>query len=109
MHVHIRHEKVFVEPVLLGNCLRREREGMLRALLPDEQLRMMAVLYDDNVPTINFEDYEHEDSTIQVPYLLGNGNSQRTHANALIMIDASANIDDLIKSLSEQIKNELEG
>ena len=77
MHVHIRHEKVFVEPVLLGNCLRREREGMLRALLPDEQLRMMDVLYDECDPNIDFDIYEHEDSTIQVPFLVRNGNSQR--------------------------------
>ena len=71
---------------------------------------MMDVLYqdhDDCDPTINFDIYGYEDSPIKLPCLVSNGNSQLARKNVLIMIEADANLDDLIKSLSEQIKNEL--
>ena len=110
MLVHHRPDHMFVEPVTLHQCIRKERGGTWRALLPDETRRMMDVLYQDQhdyAPTIDFEDYGYECSSIQVPCLVRNGNSQRVRANVLIMIEADANLDDLIKSLSEQIKNEL--
>ena len=77
----------------------------IRSLTNDEKARMMDVLYQDphsNTPTIDF-DGDHEDSAIILPTLI----FHRT--NVLIMIDVTADFDALLKSLSEQIKNELEG
>lgn len=77
----------------------------IRSLTNDEKARMMDVLYQDphsSIPTIDFED-GHEDSAIILPTLIFN------RANVLIMIDVTADFDALLKSLSEQIKNELEG
>ena len=46
---------------------------------------------------------DHEDSAIILPTL------NFSRSNVLIMIDVTADFDALLKSLSEQIKNELEG
>lgn len=77
----------------------------MRSLNNAEKARMMDVLYQDphsNVPTIDFES-EHEDTTLLLPTLI------HGHTSVLIMIDVNADFDALLKSLSEQIKNELEG
>lgn len=77
----------------------------IRSLTEDEKARMMDVLYQDphsGVPTIDFEG-DHEDSAIILPTL------NFSRSNVLIMIDVTADFDALLKSLSEQIKNELEG
>ena len=77
----------------------------IRSLTEDEKARMMDVLYQDphsGVPTIDFEG-DHEDSAIILPTL------NFSRSNVLIMIDVTADFDALLKSLSEQIKNELDG
>ena len=101
---------IYVFPKSLHHCIVRSspnngRGGQLRSLNYAEICKVMDVLYPDHdsrEPIIDCQD----DSTIQVP-ILARGIRFRT--SVLIMVDIDADVDDLIKSLSEQIKNELEG
>jgi len=100
--------QICTEPMHIREARRRSSENhtmQMRSLNNTEKARMMDVLYQNphsNTPTIDFEG-DHEDTTLILPTL--------THCrtNVLIMIDVDADFDALLKSLSEQMKNELEG
>lgn len=100
--------QISTAPMSIGIARNRVSENhtmQMRSLNNAEKARMMDVLYQDphsNVPTIDFES-EHEDTTLLLPTLI------HGHTSVLIMIDVNADFDALLKSLSEQIKNELEG